>query len=173
MDEETFEQRKAEYDAVILDRLGLDPDSHHLGPLIDLKDVAILGCLAAGTPGMARQRTAKGQARVPFPSPDPVEGSRWEDKPLFRAYDILDYFKETGNWPVGAAARVKQRHRREGPKTPPAPAQEKVTWTRLHEINPELADQIKAARLNDGARRSPQQWAHRCRHGGRRRPVGA
>lgn len=155
---------KAEYEAVILERLQLDPDPDPRGPLIDLKDVSILGGLAKGTPGMARQRTARGIARVPFPDPDPNEGSRWEDKPLWRAFDILDYFRETDNWPVGSAARPKQRHKRPGPKTPASAADEKVTWTRLGEINPELADKIRDARLNDGARRSVAQWAHRYAH---------
>lgn len=164
MPEDGWEQRKAEYDAAITERLAIDPVAHHLGPLIDLKDVAILGGLAPGSPGMARQRTAKGQARVPFPDPDPDEGTRWEDKPLWRAYPILDYFKQTGNWPLGTAARPAQRRPRTAPRTPPAEAGEKITWSELSELKPQLAKRIKNAGLNDGIRRSPYQWLHRYRH---------
>lgn len=151
----------AEYDAAILERLALDPDEHPDGPLIDLRDVALLGGLSPTTPGMARQRTAKGIAKVPFPKADPEEGSRWADKPLFRAYLILDYFQQSGNWPLGSAARPAQRHRRPGPKTPSAPDVEKITWTQLREKDEELAEGIRAAKLNDGSRRSPEQWRHR------------
>lgn len=155
---------KGEYDAAILERLALEPDPHPLGPLIDLRDVAILGGLAKGSPGMARQRTSKGLARVPFPEPDPEEGQRWEDKPLWRAYVILDYFKATGNWPLGAAARTAQRRPRQAPKTPMAQPEEKVTWTELMQIKPRLAAMIRSAKLNDGIRRSPEQWSHRYKH---------
>lgn len=164
MDEWTDEERKQAYDAAILERLGLERDDDPDGPLIDLKDVAILGGLAAGSPGMARQRTAKGLAKVPFPEPDPNEGSRWEDKPLWRAYAILDYYRESGNWPLGTAARLKLRRKRTAPKTPAAPDAEKVTWTQLADTHPQLAEWIRDARLNDGARRSPDQWAHRYEH---------
>jgi len=164
MDEEAAAQRKAEYDAAIMERLALDPTDHPDGPLIDLKDVAILGGLAKGSPGMARQRTRKGQAKILFPEPDEDEGSRWEDKPLWRAHVILDYFKRTGNWPLGAAARASQRVQRAAPKTPAAPAATKVTWTQLSETHPALAEMIRAAKLNDGARRSPDQWSHRYEH---------
>lgn len=164
MDEWTWERRKAEYDAAITERLAIDPDGHHLGPLIDLKDIAVLGGLATGSPGMARQRTRKGQARVPFPEPDPQEGERWEDKPLWRAYVILDYFRETGNWPLGSGARTALRRKRVAPRTPAARPADKVTWTRLRETHPQLAEMIRAAKLNDGARRSPEQWAHRYEH---------
>lgn len=155
---------KAEYDAAISERLELGPDTHPQGPLIDLRDVAILGGLAKGTPGMARQRTIKGLAGVPFPDPDPDEGRRWEDKPLWRAYVILDYFQKTNNWPLGTAARVKQQRRRLEPKTPSAPEEEKITWTDLRKVDPVLADHIRETKLNDGVRRSPAQWAHRFQY---------
>jgi len=154
----------AQYDNEIRERLQIEPGGHPDGPLIDLRDVALLGDLAPTTPGMARQRTRRGVARHPFPDPDPDEGLRWSDKPLFRAYLICDYFGETGNWPPGKAARPAQRHPRKAPKTPAAPDDEKITWTRLREKDPELADKIKAAKLNDGARRSPEQWKHRYEH---------
>jgi hypothetical protein len=89
---------------------------------------------------------------------------RWEDKPLFRAYAILDYFKQTGNWPLGAAARPALRKPRTAPRTPPAEPEEKITWTELQEVHPWLAARIKRAHLNDGIRRSPEQWKHRYRH---------
>jgi hypothetical protein len=84
----------------------------------------------------------------------------------------LDYFQETGNWPLGSAARPAQRHPRKGPKTPPAPDAAKITWTQLRERDPKLAELLREAKLNDGARRSPEQWAHRYEHtSGHRREV--
>lgn len=157
-------QTVEEYAEAVRERLALEPDGHDDGPLIDLRDVATLGGLAPGSPGMARQRTAKGLARIPFPDPDPDEGQRWEDKPLWRAYLILDYFCLTGNWPLGQAARPALRHKRTAPRTPPAAAADKVTWTQLSETDPALAEMIRAAGLNDGSRRSPEQWAHRYEH---------
>src|ERR1700752_5181335 len=92
MDEAAGDQRNPEYDAAIMERLELDPTDHPRGPLIDLKDVAILGGLAAGSPGMARQRTRKGLAKVPFPEPDKDEGSRWGDKTVWRTCGVPEYF---------------------------------------------------------------------------------
>lgn len=156
----------AQYVEAIQDRLGLEEDATWTadGPLIDLRDVALLGGLAVGTPSMARQRTAQGRARVAFPDPDPAEGMRWPDKPLFRAYVILDYFQATGNWPLGQAARPALRHPRTAPMPPRARPEDKITWTKLCEVEPELAERIKTAKLNDGSRRSPEQWRHRYEH---------
>lgn len=156
----------AEYDNAIRERLAIEPGDHPDGPLIDLRDVAILGRLAPGTPGMARQRTAQGRARVPFPDPDPEEGSRWPDKPLFRAYNILDYFQRTGNWPVGSAARPNLRHPRHVPAPPRAKPEDKITWTVLQDRDPATAAGIQDRKLNDGARRSVEQWQHRLRYAG-------
>lgn len=153
------------YEQAIRERLHIETwIAHEDGPLIDLKDIATLGGLAPGTPGMARQRTAKGTATVPFPDPDEDEGMRWEDKPLFRAYTVMDYFRATGNWPLGQAARPAQRKKREAPKTPPAAPAEKMNWTELCDADPRLAASIHTAGLNDGNRRSVKQWQHRYDH---------
>lgn len=79
----------------------IDPD-----PLIDLPDIATLAGVAEGTPGVWRQRTRSGKARVDFPEPGDPTGARYEDKPLWRAVsEVLPFLKATGNWPPGSAAR--------------------------------------------------------------------
>lgn len=154
--------RKATYDKIIREDLGIDPHSgpgHHLGPLIDMADIATLSHMSPHAAAMARQRTAAGRARRPFPQPDPDEGSRFADKPLWRAYEVLDYYVATENWPLGSKARGQIGAR--GNRPPVSRPEEKVNWSTLYRKDRALAEQIKNARLNDGSRRSPEQWKWR------------
>jgi hypothetical protein len=101
--------RRREFQQVVEERLNIDtredPD-----PLIDLPAIAKLGGLAPGTPGQQRQRSIAGRARVHFPEPDPTAGSRFADKPMWRAVtQICPYFVDMGNWPPGRAAREQTR----------------------------------------------------------------
>lgn len=164
----TVDEELEAYDRALMDRLGLtrqeiDESDEGTGPLITLSQIATLGGLARNTPGAARQRTLRGLAKVAFPDPDEAMLRRMPDKPLFPSYKVLDYFIATGNWPLGQAARLAQRHPRPTPKAPAAAAADKITFTTLEEVDPELAAQVRAKGLNDGARRSPEQWRHRVR----------
>lgn len=164
----TVEEELASYNAALIERLGftkeqIDEADGGKGPLITLAQVATLGGLARNSPGAARQRTMRGQAKVPFPDADEEWLKRMPYVPLFPAYDILDYFIATGNWPLGQAARMAQRHPRPGAKTPAAAPEDKITFTRLAELHPRVAQLIRRKGLNDGSRRSPAQWKHRAR----------
>lgn len=100
----------AEYHRIIEDRLDISCGNQDPDPLIDLQDIAALGGLASGTPGQMRQRSKDGKGRVKFPEPAPGIGTRWPEKPLFRAATaVIPYLEATGNWPPGAGARTTTR----------------------------------------------------------------
>jgi hypothetical protein len=106
---ETPAEDLAEYHRIIAERLGIDCEADP-DPLIDLPQIADLGGLSKVTPVQMRQRTRHGRAKHPFPDPAPNEGSRFADKPLWRAVtQIIPYLQETGNWPPGAGARPLTR----------------------------------------------------------------
>jgi hypothetical protein len=98
------------YHSIIEERLGITCTEDEPDPVIDLKDIAELGGLAPGTPGQMRQRSKDGKGRILFPAEAEGIGTRWPDKPLFRAVTaVIPYLEATGNWPPGAGARPSTR----------------------------------------------------------------
>jgi hypothetical protein len=151
----------AEYAKLVTERLNIDmaDEKHPDGPLIDLADIALLGGLSPAAAAMARQRTRRGIAKVRFPEPAPGIGTRFEHKPMWHAFVILDYYKQNGNWPLGNAARPTLRQ--PGNRPPVARPEDKMNWTALRGVDNDLAERIRAARLNDGSKRSIEQWRWR------------
>lgn len=67
---------------------------------IDLAGIAELLGVAATTPQQWRQRGVL---------PEPDKDLSFKDKPIWWSHDIIDWAKETGRWPHGAAARLDAR----------------------------------------------------------------
>jgi hypothetical protein len=107
--EEIPRERLAEYHHHIQRRLGIDtvrdPD-----PLLSLPQIAELAGLSPNTPSVWRQRTRRGEARVPFPEPGTPTGKRNADKPMWAAVtEVIPYLEATHNWPPDSGARPGTR----------------------------------------------------------------
>jgi hypothetical protein len=143
----------AEIHRHIQERLGIDtqvdPD-----PLIDLPRIAKLAGLAPGTPGQQRQRSLAGKSRERFPDPDPIAGSRFEDKPMWKAVtDVVPYLMRTGNWPPEAGAR----HQTRGGKSD-APPPERYSFRQLAEVAPLLHNKLYRSKAGTSGLRTLERW---------------
>lgn len=143
------------YHAIIKERLNIDctndPD-----PLIDLRDMAALAGLSPSTTGQQRQRSKDGLGKVRFPGEDPVLGTRWPEKPLFRAVTaVIPYLEATGNWPPEAGARPSARGKRDETAKPNEP---KYTFAELRKEAPRTYHKIRRAEIGTSGRRTLARW---------------
>lgn len=79
-------------------------------PLIDMVMIANLNGVVETTPQQWRQRTQRGEMRVPFPA---VDDDRYEDKPQWFLSSIVKWMKRSRRWPPGSVGRPETR----GPRT--------------------------------------------------------
>jgi hypothetical protein len=119
-----------------------DPD-----PLIDAPMFAELAGVAPNTPGAWQQRTKEGKEKVAFPEPGEP---KYRDKPQWYAISqALRYLMDSFRWPRGVAARESTRA---------GHGRERILFTELADLDPNLAVQLAQLNANDQVPRTIQGW---------------